>query len=374
MRFKNLKKLTAATLALTMCFPATAFAGSATAVPMSGDFATTFDLASPVLTVQVPTALDMRVNPLNDTSATTVKKFTFASNSIDIINASVDNKAKGIPVNVKIEATIESKGEGVVTEYNSFTASTTSKEKRVYMYLRQAKTPTELTVGSGAGYTSSGQLDLSKYTLKTTSTDLADYSDPSSPAKPNVATITKWGAVLSMDILAPTLGSGTDWTAGADVVPKVGSFAVVGVANTGASWLPTDVKVKVSYDIKACNPLSLTTPVVAAKTWTYNSADLTFVVENVAHNTVAALGLHNDKQGAYGDYLLELDKDFTVTYAANATTSTQTDATITIKKDNDVMNFLANSYTGKAQDLVIALSDGRMVVTSLTVNKTASSN
>ena len=45
------------------------------------------------------------------------------------------------------------------------------------------------------------------------------------------------------------------------------------------------------------------------------------------------------------------------------------DATITIPKDDGGLAYLAgDDLKGKAQDLEIALSDGRIVVSTLTVN------
>ena len=79
-----------------------------------------------------------------------------------------------------------------------------------------------------------------------------------------------------------------------------------------------------------------------------------------------AIAVHKDGKDLYGDYVME---GYTVAYAPNTTTTSQTDATITIPKDNATLTFLAgDDYKGKAQDLIIALSDGRRIVSTLTVN------
>ena len=59
----------------------------------------------------------------------------------------------------------------------------------------------------------------------------------------------------------------------------------------------------------------------------------------------------------------------TVTYAPDATTTTQTNATITINKDDATLNELGKLVATKAtHDIAVVLSDGRVVVTTLTVS------
>lgn len=353
MKFK-MKKMAATAMAVAMCVPC-----AVSAADNKGSFDTSFDIYAPVLTVSVPTTMDIRVNPLADSTATGVGKFEIASNSIDIINASVDVDADtAIPVNATIMATIASKGEGVTTEYNSFTASSTSTVKRVYLTLAEAGTAAVLDEANTAfGTTDTKRLDLSKYTVKTA----AVYS-----AGANKATITKYGAMLSVDIAGPTTDNTTTGatfsTTATDVHPKVGSFAITGVANANADWKPTDLTVNVTYDIRASRPRTLTTPTVAAVTHTSGTSatDLVITVAGVGEATVTAMALHNDS--AYGDFPFEAAQ-YALDYSTAGTVK------ITLKKDDAVLAFLAgDDFKGKAQDLVIALSDGRMVTTSLTVN------
>ncbi len=357
MKFK-MKKMAATAMAVAMCVPC-----AVSAADNKGSFNTSFDIYAPVLTVSVPTTMDIRVNPLADTSASntdkTVGKFAIASNSIDIINGSVDVDAdKAIPVNATIQATIASKGEGVTTEYNTFTASETSAVKRVYLTLSEANTAA--TVDPAAGEfvsTTDKHLKLDTYTHDTD----AEYD-----AVANKATITKYGALLSVDIAGPTT---SDTSAGATfstdatkVTPTVGSFAITGVVNANADWKTTDLTVNVTYDIRASKPRTFTTPTVAPVTHTSGTSatDLVITVAGVGEATVTAMALHNDS--AYGDFPFE-----TAQYALDY--STAGTVKITLKKDDAVLSFLAgDDFKGKAQDLVIALSDGRMVTTSLTVN------
>lgn len=357
MKFK-MKKMAATAMAVAMCVPC-----AVSAADNKGSFDTSFDIYAPVLTVSVPTTMDIRVNPLADTASTTDKtvgKFAIASNSIDIVNGSVDVDAdKAIPVNATIHATIASKGEGVTTEYNTFTASETSAVKRVYLTLSQANKTATVDPAAGEFVSATDKhLNLSTYTHKTD----AEYD-----AVTNKATITKYGALLSVDIAGPTTADTTNTgatfsTTATDVTPTVGSFAITGVVNANADWKPTDLTVNVTYDIRASKPRTFTTPTVAPVTHTSGTSatDLVITVTGVGEATVTAMALHNDS--AYGDFPFE-----TAQYALDY--STAGTVKITLKKDDAVLSFLAgDDFKGKAQDLVIALSDGRMVTTSLTVN------
>lgn len=355
------KKVAAAALAMTMCVPASAFAAET-----SGSFDTSFDIYSPVLTISVPTSLNIEVNPISDSSATNVKKFTVASNSIDVMNASVDvEKDAPIPVNVTVKAAITSKSEDVVTEYNTFTADPTSTKKRINLNLSQAGTAAvmDLKSGGAAAFDTDKKLDLSQYAVKTE----ADYGTPAKSAA-----ITQYGSLLSMDVAGPTTSDTTNTgatysTTAADVKASVGSFAVTGAANANADWKADDVKVAVTYNVKASQALSITTPTVAALTHTSGTTatDLEITVSGVGEATVEALALHNGAAGSYGDVVWESGA-YTVDYAVNGGAM---EATITIPKDDAFLGVLAgDDYKTKAQDLVIALSDGRYVVTTLTVN------
>lgn len=354
----NMRKAAATALAVTMCVPFSAFAAQ------SGSFDTSFDVYSPVLTVSVPTKLDVRVNPITDSSATDVQKFEVASNSIDIMNASVDvEKDVAIPVNVTVKANISTAADDVVTEYNTFTTTSTSTKKKIHLQLSQAGTAAALGAAKndqGAdlapAFDNDKKLDLSKYAVATA----ADYS-----AATNKVSITKYGSLLSMDIAGP---STTDTTAGAKyssdatkVSATVGSFAVTGEANTNADWKSTDVAVAVTYNVRASKQLSITTPTIATAPSAAAGADVSFTIAGIGDATVTALAVHNDESD-YRDFIWD---------AADVKTdyTTAGSVTITIAKDNAALGVLASdALKGKAQDLVVALSDGRIVVSTLTIN------
>jgi predicted regulator of Ras-like GTPase activity (Roadblock/LC7/MglB family) len=380
----KLAKFTAVALAMAMTFSTSAFAADDTAtntvLSASGQqtITTSFGVYSPTITVSVPLKADIQVNPLYDSSATGVKKFTVASKDLVVLNASVDTDADAaIPVNVAVSAAITKTGDDVVTEFNTFTGDLKSSKKRINLNLTQADSVTGTAVAKNSDgsagtatfidATNNKRLDLSKWTPGT-----GTYG--ASPT--NTTAITNYGSLLSVDIAGP---STTDTTTGATftsdatkVTPKDAAFAVTGVANASADWKADDIAVSLVYNIKASSPLSISTPAIAtAPTFTQGSStDLTITVPNVGEAKYVAMALHNydtDITGVYKDFVLG-DDDATVKYAANATTPTQTDLTITIPKDSGVLEFLAGTdYSKKPQDLVIALNDGRYVVSTLTV-------
>lgn len=352
-------KIAAAALAMSMCVPTAAFAAGTTPPAIngetSGSFDTSFDVYSPALHISVPLKADVEVNPMADSSNTGVKQFTVASNSIDIINASVDTEADAaIPVNVTVKATIASTAEGVVTEYNTFTADNTSTRKRINLNLTAAATAATLDISAAGTDAADTKLtDLSKITID----DAAVYTGAT-----NKTAVTKYGSLLSVDIAGPTTTetSGSFTTDLTKVTPGVGSFAVTGVANTNADWKADDVKVAITYNVKASKALSIATPTIAtAPTFTAGS-DVTITVPSVGEAKVVAMAAHNDE--LYGDHIWEEDA-FTVDY-----TTTAGSAIIKLPKDDGALALLAESDKGNAQDLVIALSDGRIVVTTLTAN------
>lgn len=375
MKTRKFTKAAAAVLALAMCAPVSVSASATptpvpTPEPMSGSFETSFDVYSPKLTVKVPVNLDIKVNPLSDSGATGVNKFSVASNSMDIWNASVDTEADaGIPINVTVKATITSKKADVITEYNTFTSDVTATTKRINLMLSQANKAATIKLKTGltAEYEANDNkvLKLSQW-----ETDAAAEYDNLTKS----VAITKYGSLLSVDIAKPGLAAGKTSYIGdaADVNATIGSFAVTGVANASADWKADDIKVNVTYDVKASNARNISTPAIATApvfTSGASATDLTIVVPNVGEATVIAVGCHNDGKGLYGDYVWDEDA-YTVAYAPNTTTTTQTDATITFSKsDAGLSQFLAgDNYKGKAQDFIIGLSDGRMIVTTLTVN------
>lgn len=356
---RNMKKVLATALAMTMCVPVTASAADVN----GGAFTTSFDIYSPTLTVEVPVNLDIEVNPFANTSATDTKKFEVASKSMDIINGSVDlENDQGIPVVATIKAKITSKSEGVITEYNTFTTDKTSAKKRIQLNLSKAGTAAVIDVKPAAGSDPAGapaynddKLDLSQYAVKTK----ADYTTPASTA------ITGFGSLLSVDIGAPTTKDTTNnsFKQATDVVPVAGSFAVTGVANTGADWKKDDIGVEVTYSIKASDALNITTPTLADVTHSSaGTTDLEITLTGIGEAEVIAMAAHNDN--GYGDAIWEGTQ---FKFEPDATTAGN--AKVTVAKDDSILAALAgDDYKGKKQDFVVVLSDGRYIVSTLTVN------
>lgn len=354
---RNMKKVVATALAMTMCVPVAASAADVN----GGAFTTSFDIYSPTLTVEVPVNLDIEVNPFANSAATDTKKFEVASKSMDIINGSVDKENDlGIPVVATIKAKITSKSEGVITEYNTFTSDKTSAKKRIQLNLSKAGTAAVIDVKANpAGtpaYGTDDKLDLSQYEVKTK----AVYTGATDTA------ITGFGSLLSIDIGAPTSKDTTNsgsFANAADVVPVAGSFAVTGVANTGAEWKKDDIGVEVTYSIKASGALSIATPTLTGVTYSSTgTTGLEINLTGIGEAEVIAMAAHNDN--GYGDAIWE-SKQFK--FEPDATTAGN--AKVTIAKDDSILAALAgDDYKGKPQDFVVVLSDGRYIVSTLTVN------
>nr|WP_302141954.1 hypothetical protein [uncultured Schaedlerella sp.] len=359
----KLTKATAVALAMTMCMPVSAMAAG-----QQGTFETSFDLYSPKLTVSVPLKADIRINPLADSSKTDVNKFEVASNSIDVINASVDvANDKAIPVNVTVKANISNKADNVISTYNTYTPNPTSPVKKINLNLSQAGTAAVLgaakkedgTAETAAFISAEDKtLDLSKFAVATA----AVYTTPAQSTP-----ITQWGSSISVDIAGPTTSDTTNTgatysTTATAVTPKVGSFAVTGVANVSADWKADDIAVDMTYDVRASAARGITTPTLAAQTYASSATtDLSFDIAGVGEATVTAIAVHND-ESSFKDFIWEED-GYTVEPKSGAA------GTVTVKiKKAGGLTYMGENDKGKTCDLAIALSDGRMVVSTLTVN------
>jgi aspartate 1-decarboxylase len=350
-------KFTAALMAMTMC-GATAFAADATTQSASsGTISSAFGVYSPTIVVSVPLKADVQVNPMYDSSATagTLKTFSVASKDIIIGNATVDadstdstgTKKVAIPVSVTAKATLSKVGDGVVTHYakTNFTASDSSTAKEIQLNLTQG------TVTAGA-------------TKLDTSDDTAVYTGKTTP-------VTSWGSQIQFDVAKPTLKS--DSTAAEEY--GLGAFAITGTANTNADWKEEDLAVTITYNVKASSyagaPVGTVTDPQINK-----GADAVFLLTkaDLADSKVISVGLHNNGDGGYGDYVIPSD-DWKVEICENAGTPTGAavgDAVITVSKDNVGLANLGENFAGKAQDFVIVTEDGRFIVTTLTVKKATS--
>lgn len=345
-----------------MCVPTPVLATSTaptTTDKASGNFTTSFDLYSPKLTISVPVNANIRVNPMADTSKT-VKKFTVASESLDIINASTDVEQDiPIPVNVMVKATLTSKADDVLTKYNTFTPSDTDTRKKVYLQISAANKAATVAgkTGQTLAFDTDKKLQLNQFEV----TGAAEYD-----AVTNKAAVTNYGSLFSMDIAGPATTDGTTGkTFSSDatkVTPAVGSFAVTGDANIAADWKANDVAVGITYTVKASKALNITTPAIATAPTVAApvNTDLQIIVPSVGEATVTSISIHNDGEEIGGDLPWE-DGTYTVAYASGS-------ATITIPKTDEILAALAEDpFKGKAQDLAITLSDGRVVTSTLTV-------
>lgn len=332
----QLRRVAAVTLAMSMCLPGMAFAEDEierASASNAGEIKTAFDVYNPTISVSVPTSAAIKVNPLvSNTDTGEVKDFAVASNSIDVFNATVD-EGNLIPLVVTVNATVTKAAAGVVQAYNDFTPDDASSVKKIHLELAEAATH------ASADGTTKASYDLSA-------------------AGANKAVITKWGSMLSVDVPAPA----------SEGAVAVKSFAVVGKANTSADWKKDDISVKMTYKIKASKQLNVVTPTIATAPEVDQGDDLVVAVKGIGEAKVIAVGAHND-EAKYVDYLWS-DTDTKKLYTVEYDTANAGTATVTIKGTDAGLNFLAGAdYSGKPQDFIIALSDGRKVVTTLTVTK-----
>lgn len=314
--------------------------------------------------MSVPVNASIKVNSIATPGSKDVDGFTVASGSIDILNATTDlEKNIGIPLNVTVQARITAKGSDVITKYNTFTVDPISPEKQIYLELAQSKAVTAtLVTGKTPELNDENKLvlDSANYTIAT-----KDYTAPITKM-----VVTEYGSKISVDVAAPTT-TATDTDADTKdkfakepekIVPGVSSFAVVGNANTGANWKADDLAVEIVYNAKASNPLTITdTPAVATPP-TYSAAtpaNVEVPVGDVGTATIAGIALHAPKLSS-SDFIFE---GYNVAYA---TASGKTTATITIDKDDPILT-AARDLGTETYDIVVALSDGRIAVTTLAV-------
>lgn len=365
MHLKKFKKFAAVALAMTLFVPALSSQVSAEEVEITTDFA----VNSPVLTLNVPTSTSLTVNPFYDGSATAADGFSISTEDIYILNASTDvEKDMGIPVNVTVKAQITSKGAGVLTQYNDFTEDFSSTDKKVNLNLVESKTGVAAALISGK--TAALDSTSKKLNIGDFEGSGADYKDS---AVANKMTVTEYGAKISIDVAAPTSSvtpSGSTKAFSSDaskITPGASAFALVGKANPGADWSESDLAVKLVYDAKASNAVNVAVPTIATapEFKLASPADVSIAVSDVKTATVTGVALHAPELSA-DDFAFE---DYTVTYTeATVSGKTTTTAAIKIPKTNGILTAAAglNKET-TPYDLIVVLSDGRVVTTTLSV-------
>jgi len=357
MQFKSFKRFAAVAMAATLCVPA-----FSTQV-LADEIKTDFGVYAPVLTISVPANASIKVNSIAASGSTDVDSFTVASGSIDILNATTDlEKNVGVPLNVTVQARITAKGSDVITEYNSFTVDPISPKKQIHLELTQSKA---VTAALATGKTPT--LDADKKLVLDPENYTITGKDYTAPITKMV--VTEYGSKISVDVGEPKT-TATDTAGAADkfaknpelIVPGASSFAVVGTANTGANWKADDLAVELIYNAKASNPLSITDTPAVASAPTYSAAspaNVEVAVADVGTATVAGIALHAPELST-SDFIFE---GYTVAYA---TASGKTTATITIDKDDPILTATRDLGT-ETYDIVVALTDGRIAVTTLAV-------
>lgn len=342
----KMTKLSALALAFTMGFSTVAFAATAS---NSGTISSKFSLYSPTLTVTVPASADVQVNPLMTTTTSngTVDEFEVASKALIFTNKTIDTdptdstKKKPIPLTVTVTAKAVP-GEGVVTHYNNgvgyFESNATSTKKEIFLQMSTGTAKVDDT-------DSSSKLDDKKVTAKGFGTTKA-------------TPVTSYGSKLQFNVAGPTLDTSTSTT-----VEQLGAgaCAITGDANYNADWAEKDLTVTVTYSIKASTytgaPEGNVTAVSASK-----GADATFTLTkgNLEGAELSDIAFHNNGKDGYGDIILD-KADYTAETKANG------DIEVTFAGDGTIAGILGgDSFIDKPQDVVFALSDGRMFVSSLT--------
>lgn len=162
------------------------------------------------------------------------------------------------------------------------------------------------------------------------------------------------------DVAAPTSVSAGDNVTVPDANVGKAAMAILGEATINAAWQTDDLNVGLVYNIKASNStVTDTQPILAGVT----GNTITIPAATLNEATVEAVAIQDPKKDTYGFFPLEFDE---TTYTTNASG----DATLTI--DSGVIDYLKTDDSLKGasnpQDLIIALSDGRVIVTTLTVS------
>ncbi len=346
MKSKRVTRLLACALATTMC-AVPVFASSAdptTSITQDNyDGSVDLDFGKESINVQVsvPTSAALRVNPMATVSsgATAVTGAQIASRDLRIINrtyartpGTVSNN-QGVAVIVTARAQVLGKGDGVKVVYNKANAgsnvfSQDSDAKNVMMELQQG-----------------------------TLSDISGNGTYGSGAK---ATVTELGSRIKFAVGAPTSVSSGDNVTVADASVGKAAMAILGEATINAAWQTDDLNVGLVYNIKASNStVTDTQPTLAGVT----GNTITIPAATLNEATVEAVAIQDPKKDTYGFFPLEFDETTYTTNASGAATLTIDSGVIDYLKADDSLKGASNP-----QDLIIALSDGRVIVTTLTVS------
>lgn len=330
MKSKRVTKLLACVLATSMCAVPVAAASSDTK-PITDDKEYTLDVDfgvnSPVIDVTVPTKADVKVNPYNKTTNTgALNEFTVASKELVISNntKNVDD-GTGVALLCTVRGTITNTAEGVGVSYNTFVPKAGSEKKLIHLDLTSANTASGT---QSENNTFGGTTAVTKVPM------------------------TKVGSRLQLPI-----------SASSNTAPGYGAFAVTGTANVAAEWADTDVNVSLSYRVRAIQEAPVNNPNISAVTVT--SANVANQATQIATITETEMGdgvsvtgvIIHSPENEFEDYpltseQLDITQDATNGYV------------VKIKAADPGLTFLGGaSFKGKGQDLLIGLSDGRIMAT-----------
>lgn len=341
MKAKRATRFLACVLSAAMC-TMPVYASSATPVTgdgsVQGSLNTDFDLLKEKVEVTVPTKAEIRVNPLFDTGADTVDQYQIASKDLVVQNKSMDaKKENGIPVLVTAYGTVTAKGSDVQLYYDAtkFTPSSTSTTKEVEIQLASEN-------GSGTLSTDSTSSN-GEYNLNTTAND--------SITNVNITTA---GSRLQIPIAAPAVTNKVP-------TPTAGAFAVIGKANENAAWQKEDLTVTLYYNIQATKQSSVAAPTITIPTVVSGQAvSIDFADTDMGGAVPTKFVIHEEK-----DRLPETTMDTsTLGWTRDAN---DTKWTITIPANDEALKWYCQEQSSKSFDFLIALSDGRVVKTKITM-------
>lgn len=340
MKSKRVTKLLACVLAASMC-AVPVFAAEPTTIintdNADGSFAVDFAKKGINVQVSVPTNAHLRVNPLTTLTGMqgTVSNSQIATDDLRIINktwapvAGTTSDNEGIPVIVTAYATA-TKAEGVKlfytnTETDTFSAD--SDDKNAMMKLVSGNLPNP---SGNATYSTTG----------------GSY-------------VTELGSRIKFSVPgAGSVSSGTSNITISDNGAGLGAMAITGQATVNAPWQNDDIAVEFVYNIRASKaPVNDAQPTAA-----YATNKITIVAANLNKATVTGVAIQDPVANSYGFFPVELEE--------NAIT-TKADGSIEIAVPTGLTDFLKSDDSGckgKDQDLFIQLSDGRVIVSEMSVN------
>lgn len=340
MKSKRVTTLLACVLSASMCVMPVSAATNPEVTgtgQVGGEINASFDLLKETVTVTVPTAADIRVNPFFDGSVDTVEKFRVASKDLVVQNKTMDGKKEnGLPVLITATGKV-TKGADVQVYYDAskFTESSTSPKKEIEL---------QMVSENGGSLSSDSTSSNGKYALNTTASDTIT----------NV-TMTSVGSRLQIPVAAPTVAN-KQITGGA----PMSAFAVVGKTNENADWTDKDLTISLKYTIRATKqgPVgapSITIPAVTSG----NAISINFTDATMDGATPLNFVIHDEK-----DKLPETKIPASECGWKRDTADTQW--TVSIPGDNDAITWYCQDQKGKTFDFLIELSDGRVVKTKIT--------